>query len=339
MKCCLFLMASFVLSGNVFADAAKEYKKMIAAGEEWQKENEEKYQGNMQDKMDGQSKMYNKYESQRKSYEEEMKSLRESNTKLALEIQELTKSVVSAEEESRKAEEDFLRYARENSNKGIEKKGVVFGLGQSDQNAEHKKRESRWFSELNKFNNLKEKLAEAKKDLEKQVSLIADSNSRLADSANIARAYQAGYHYDKSLKEGSKAGEEGRMAAAVYAAAVNGTYKLYTDMQKDHYEAQLLLTDFATLEAKHQITGVKLDLLKQRNYQFLQNTLIGDFVKQSIKAERESKEFCEAVNKCEGQGDTAQKITDLERRVNDVTGLVDGEADKSKKKKSDSDKK
>lgn len=340
MKSCLFLMAGLVLSGSVFADAASEYKKMIKAGEDWQKENEEKYQGNMQDKMDDQAKMYNKYEGQRKNYEEEMKSLRETNSKLAAEIQELTQSVSKIEQDSNKSLEDYTRFTKENRKNGLTEQGFL-GIGKSKENAEWERLRSRMLADIDKSDSLNKRLAEAKKELEKQVSLIADTHSRLGDSENLARAYQAGYHYDKSLKEGGKAGESGRMDAAVYAAAVNGTYKLYSDMQKDHYEAQLLLTDFATLDSKHQINKVKLELLKTRNYQFLQNTLIGDFVKQSIKAERESKEFCEAVNKCEGQGGTAQKITNLERRVNDVTELIENDSDntKSKKKKSETDKK
>ncbi len=318
------LVFTLLVSGNIYADAASKYNEMVAKAEKDRAEYEKKKGSDFETEMEGQRKAWADYKIKREKYEKELAKLKGEKEALEKEVATTKEQQEYMQERVDKTTKEVNDYVEANKLKDPTGNGVIFGLGTTKVQDKYNKLRDEMRTAEENFKRIEGKLNETRGNLERHGRAIAAGETSLSETAAKMDAYGKGYHYVKDNKAAQEKGWTEERARTLASEVDSHALELYRDMQKDHYEAQLLLTDFATLQGKHQIDGLKLEMLKQRNSEFLKNTLIGDFVDKSIKAGYDSKEFCEAANKCIGGSgeESAKKIADLARRLDDVTKLV-----------------
>ena len=100
-----------------------------------------------------------------------------------------------------------------------------------------------------------------------------------------------------------------------------GIDEMFSRMKDNYYDARLLLTDFDTLKAKHDITGLRLEILKAKVEDRMNKTLLGSYVNEQIN--KALSKICELQKQCVSENGMPKAATDLSKSLEGIAVKVD----------------
>ncbi len=298
-------------------NAVASYKRMVAAASKYKEGQEEK--GTFQERMNGQSKAWNEYKAARAEHESAMNKAKKAREAAQAQVEKDQGKVLSLESQLNNDTDAYTRFVKEQQGKGKDVTGKGFlglGIGTSAEQDRAEALRTAMRTAEEKLVETRNKIAEGEARAKAQKKAQEDNQKKMEDAAKQVDAYAKGYNVVKDEKE-----------KAILAAAGKAAQELFLDMQKDVYEADLLLTSYDALKTKSKLNEIQLNALQAQANQHLQNTIFGKFVQARIEEALKKENICKAVNQCEPPAVyDAKKVSDLERRVNDLAAKSGEEA-------------
>ncbi len=315
----LFALSLILVSPVLKAEdesAVASYKKLVSAASRYEKGSEDK--GTFKERIEGQRQAWEDYKKARDEYQNAIARAKKEREAAEAQVEKDQKEILSLESQANNDTDAYTRYLKEQQGKGKDVTGRgILGLGigtTAEQDRAEALRTQMRKAEV-KLSETRARIKAGEEKAKAQKKVQEDNQSRFEDAVKKIQAYAKGYNVMKEKQE------KARDAAAEQAAD-----ELFNDMKDYAYDAELLLTHYETLTAKHQINELHLKALQARADQHLQNTIFGKFVQSRLDQALKKENICKAVNQCEPPAVyDAKKVSDLERRVNDLAAKAQEE--------------
>lgn len=308
---------------DLYEDAVK-YDKALESG----KDNV----SDLEDRLESQKVAWKDYWTRHKKYEKEINEINEDIAKDEEAIHDLDNKIDSLVNKVDETNKEVTEYRQAHAGED------VAGRGRSKA---HKK-----YRELSKKANEAEKeLAKARKKIKDVKERIIEHKRAVADlepkrtmAAERVDAFAAGYHNAKAKLDKAKSEYSEKYAGALKNAASIAASKLLMDIREDSHGMMLLLANIKTLEQSADITGLKLQALKEKTRIYLDNSLLGDYVNSSFsknfKEALNGTDMCNAVYRCNKDQREAlgQLQTTVSRVINELQVEKDRKVDEANEK-------